>query len=402
MLTVTTPLFFFSYATDDADPWLGKIFAELESEVRRLRGVSEMEAVGFKYQRDNEPGDDWPAAVVTALMNCRVIVPAYSPSYFSRLYCGREIGVFLSRCNRYMLQQGGRTPTAILPFTLVPLRRPVPERVTHIEFAREESGAKYAGEGLRYIRKLKRHRDEYWQFIHKFAKRIVDVVDSHTLPTLEPIPDITTFPSAFEELESVSTPAPKPIETGPRVVNFVYVTAAGDGAWRWAPYPPPDDNRIGRLTFDIALGHDFQPRLLAHEDLLAYPEKALAQNEIIVVLVDSTSLRDDRYRALMEGYDRGPSYINCAALVIWPSGIQTQERAVIETHVRDTFRHKRATTNAVYFRSDIETSGQLRRAIEDTLINVQMEVLGRATDHAAPSSTPLPILDSTAVVADRG
>jgi hypothetical protein len=104
----------------------------------------------------------------------------------------------------------------------------------------------------------------------------------------------------------------------------------------------------------------------------------------------------------MQGYDRGPSYINCAALVIWPSSIEAHEAAAVEAHVRDTFRHKRATTNAVYYRSDIQSSHQLRHAIEETLISVQMEVLGRATDHAAPSSTPIPILNSNAVVTNRG
>lgn len=400
---MTPPLFFFSHATDDADPWLDRIFAELESEIRQLIGAPKEQAVGYKYQRDNEPGDDWPTELVRALMNCRVIVPAYSPSYFSRLYCGREVGVFLSRCDRYMLEQGGGTATAIVPFTLVPLRRPVPVRVAGVQFAGTEYGSTYADEGLLYLRKLRRHRDEYSQFIRKFAKRIVDVARTHPLPALEPIPDITTFPSAFEEPESGSTPTVlKPIETGPRVVNFACITAATDGAWRWAPYPPPEDNRIGRLTFDVALGHDFQPRWLAHENLLAYPEKALAQNEIIVVLVDSASLRVDRYRTLMQDYDRSPSYINCAALVIWPSSVQAHEATAIEAHVRDTFRHKRATTNAVYFRSDIQSSHQLRRAIAETLIRVQMEVLGRATDDAAPSSTPIPILNSNAVVGDRG
>jgi hypothetical protein len=402
-LAVTTPLFFFSYATDDSDPWLDQIFADLELEVRQLIGAPRKLEVGYKYQRDNEPGDDWPTELVTALMNCRVIVPAYSPSYFSRLYCGREIGVFLSRCNRYIQKQGGGTATAIVPFTLIPLRRPVPVRVTRIQTAGTEYGPTYAGEGLLHLRRLKDHLDEYSRFIRKFARRIVEVAESHPLPALEPIPDITTFPSAFEEAASPSMPtALQPIETGPRVVNFVYITATEGDAWRWAPYAPPEDNRIGRLTFDIALGHDFMPRWLAHEDLLDYPVKALSQNEIIVVLVDSTSLKVDGYRALMQGYDRGPNHINCAALLVWPSGIDNYERAIIEKHVRDTFRYKRATTNAVYFRSDIATSEQLRRAIEETLINVQMEVLGRATDQAAPSSTPIPSLDSSAAVANRG
>jgi hypothetical protein len=402
MFTVTSPLFFFSYATDDADPWLRHIFDDLEYEVRQLTGTRKGTTVGYMYQRDNDPGDDWPEELVKALMSCRVIVPAYSPSYFNSAYCGREIRVFLSRCERYILERGGGTATAILPFTLVPLRKALPAGVKRIVFAGEEYGITYAGEGLLQLRKLSLHQDEYRQFIRKFAKRIAEVVDSHPLPALESMEDITTEPSAFEEPESVSTLVSKPLETGPRVVNFVYVTAAEDGAWRWAPYPPPEANRIGRLTFDIALGHDFQPRRLAHEDLLAYPAKALVQNEIIVVLVDSASLRIDDYRTLMQCYDRGPTYINCAALVIWPSGIETYERSVIEEHVRDTFRNKRATTNTVYFKSDIQTSDQLRRAIEDTLIKVQLEVLGRAADEAAPSSTPLPILDSTVVVADRG
>lgn len=400
---MTTPTFFFSYATDDADPWLERIFAELEEEVRKLRGTPKTTALGYKYQRDNDAGDVWPDKLVTALMDCRVIVPAYSASYFGSEYCGRELGVFLSRCDRYMIERGGGTATAILPFTLVPFRTAVPPRVKHILFAGEEYGRNYARLGLLQLRRLNRHRDEYSRFLRKFAERIVEVAESHPLPALEPSPNIALFPSVFHEPEASGTPsALTPAETGPRVVNFVCVTAAGDGAWQWAPYPPPEKNRIGPLTFGIALGQDFQPRCLADKDWLAYPEKASAQNEIIIVLVDSTSLKVHNNRALMQDYDRGRSYINCAALVIWPNGIEPHEMAVIEMHVRDTFRHKRATTNAVYFRTDIRTSDQLRRAVEDTLIKVQMEVLGRAVDDAAPSSTPLPLLDSTSVAAGRG
>ena len=396
-----TPLFFFSYATDDADPVLDRIFTELESEVRRLSGASKEDAVGFKYQRDNKTGDHWPTELINALMSCRVIVPAYSPRYFLREYCGREFGVFLSRCEQYALQHGSTT-TAILPFTLIPFRNPLPARVEPILFARYEYGATYADEGLLQLRKLKRYRDEYWLFIRKFAERIVDVAESPPLPTLEPVPNITTFTSAFEVAASVGGPTVQgPVKTGPGLVNFVYVTAHDD-AWWWVPYPPPEHNQIGRLTFDIAMGRALQPRQLEYKDLLAYSEKALAQNEIIMVLVDSTSLKVDSYRTLMQDYDRAPSYINCAALVIWPSGVETHERAVTDRHVRTTFRHKLATTNVVYFRNDIQTSEQLSRAIEDTLIHVQNEVIARAVDEAAPSSIPLPMLDSTAKEPGRG
>jgi hypothetical protein len=70
--------------------------------------------------------------------------------------------------------------------------------------------------------------------------------------------------------------------------------------------------------------------------------------------------------------------------------------------VRQTFPNKRATSNAIYFQSEILSSAQLRKAIEETLLALQTEVLSRAQDLTVPAAHRMPALDPTSAGVARG
>ena len=84
--------FFFSYARDDwKGNYLKSFFEDLTERVRFITGHP-AEEVGFRDAQRIELGSNWPLELVNALASCRSFVPIYTPTYFTRLYCGANGG----------------------------------------------------------------------------------------------------------------------------------------------------------------------------------------------------------------------------------------------------------------------------------------------------------------------
>jgi TIR domain len=110
--------FFFSYARDDNKnkAYVRKFFDELEEEVRTLVGVGE---VGFFDKEDIPHGAGWPEKLTTALQTSRTFISLFSPTYFSREFCGKEWTVFHSRLELYR-KKTGEMPPLLLPVLWIP------------------------------------------------------------------------------------------------------------------------------------------------------------------------------------------------------------------------------------------------------------------------------------------
>jgi hypothetical protein len=98
-----TYTFFLSYARagrsatgEVADFWVAKFFGDLSRKIAELLGVADDEVVGFIDQNVRH-GTDWRSASDRALHACEVLVPLYSPDYFSRTLPASEHESFLRR-----------------------------------------------------------------------------------------------------------------------------------------------------------------------------------------------------------------------------------------------------------------------------------------------------------------
>src|SRR2546423_3788424 len=91
--------FFLSYARLDRDgdhhKCINKFYEDLQERVRLK--VPSADQPGFYDGENIQQGDDWPSALVKGLMDTRMIICMYSPSYFSSDYCGRELEIFTRR-----------------------------------------------------------------------------------------------------------------------------------------------------------------------------------------------------------------------------------------------------------------------------------------------------------------
>ncbi len=196
------PIFFFSYARNDADEHLGRFFQEIREEVRGLMGLSASHPVGFRDTHGIKTGDRWPEELSSALSTCQILLPLYSRSFFNSEYCGKEWSAFRSR-----LDSHGSNPKLILPILWKPLGasfETLPKEFREIQYSFDDLGETYRNEGLQYLLRLDEQKDTYQKFLVAFAKRIVDASESSPFEPAVPPLDIEKFPNAFTEPE----PAP--------------------------------------------------------------------------------------------------------------------------------------------------------------------------------------------------
>src|SRR5713226_7549689 len=170
--------FFFSYARDDNDSHLEKFYADLCKEIRLAKGLAQ-EDVGFLDQSNIGLGDVWSEKLREALRTCKVLVSICSPTYFDREYCGKEFQVCLRR-----QASSGKSSTALFSVIWGMPTGSVHASMKKFQYTHRSLPSIYAQEGLRYMMKLDRHKDDYEQFLTRLARAIVNVGNKHPLPEL--------------------------------------------------------------------------------------------------------------------------------------------------------------------------------------------------------------------------
>jgi hypothetical protein len=112
MASTDLPVFFLSYARLDTEfveyrQNLKQFVADLAAKVATDLAIP-LEGVAF-LDDNIQAGEVWSDELRDALMRCRVGVALYSPSYFTRRWCGQEFQVFLNR------SYPGKGGTGIVP-----------------------------------------------------------------------------------------------------------------------------------------------------------------------------------------------------------------------------------------------------------------------------------------------
>ena len=201
--TVDNNFLYFSYARADDGPYLRKFYEDLEPEIRGLTGLPRAQ-IAFLDRNDIALGAVWDAVIDEQLRTCRVFVPLYSASYVQSAHCGKELAVFRERLHHYQQQQAlPIDDTLILPVLWSPGEFLKTIGQFGLSYTDDDYPEEYAREGMLQLVKLGatpngKYYIEYFEFIRKFAVKIVDSARRVVLPPLEtPLASLDKVESVF-------------------------------------------------------------------------------------------------------------------------------------------------------------------------------------------------------------
>ncbi|MFG2998689.1 TIR-like protein FxsC [Streptomyces sp. NPDC048340] len=307
------PYFFLSYAHTprygatgaDPDMWVERLFRDLCGHVMALTDLPTGYPVGF-MDREIRTGEGWSERLSTALADCRVFVPLYSPRYFASEMCGKEWFAFAQRTAQHGAFSG-QPAEAIVPALWVPVPpSQLPAPAERLQFSHHAFGERYVTDGLYGLLKLRGYADEYERAVYELAKRIVRVGESVRLDPIRPM-DFPTVPSAFGTATSyrgslriaVAAPTRENLPEG-RSADYY-----GNRPDDWNPYHPLTARTLAHTAADLAYQLNNQVEASTLED-----EVALARHRRIsgplILLVDLWALEVPaigRALAALDTYD---------------------------------------------------------------------------------------------------
>jgi FxsC-like protein len=406
------PYFFLSYASVDGDPYMDTFFRDLRDAVRARTGLGP-DDIAFRDRSNLQAGVHWPSALVDAVGMARVFVAMCSPSYFASTHCGKEWQYFTESSKHHRNDMTG-APANLLPVTWIPSRT-LPDVAHHIQHFHEEFGSIYKREGLQFLARLRRYRDDYELFVTRFAERIISVGDERPVPAPVQVPDLEDVSSAFHVGTASTGPAvaagwsaspstsgrrrprvevgqalnPAQVPGGPRHVNFVMVAAPshavarirretqyyGPSAQDWAPYKPDSNQRICVFAQNIASTKDLTSALApAESSIVELISRARRNNEVVVLIVDVWTARLDPYHEVLAEYDELNAPTS-AVMIPWNSS--DQEMASRAAELREGLHHAFPNNLArgdTVFRAAIPTEKHFQSALEEVLAEVQSRV----------------------------
>jgi hypothetical protein len=203
--------FFVSYARADNMSYRGvrfisKFFEDLEAEIRLTYNPNN-DLVFFDNQ-SIEHGAIWTEELEGSLKTCKIFIPLYSLTYFTRQFCGKEWSLFEQRVIDYKNSNGLQNdPRVIFPVLLCPpnfrfreVVERLPDRIRNIQYAHGDYPNLYNSQGLARMFGLARNQDDYMQFISTFADKLVEAIENCSLPPYTIPIDIMTTPSAFPDI----------------------------------------------------------------------------------------------------------------------------------------------------------------------------------------------------------
>ena len=392
--------FFLSYAREDANPYLRQFYEDLSEEVRALEGLDRDVTVGFFNGQEIEPGRFWDEAVAEALSSCRTFVCLLSRAYVNSVYTGKELEAFRRR-----LQASGQpTPPPAdgqTPSPIIPVLWCSPESLAHlpavlsrVQQTSEAFAGVYDEEGLYYLMKLNRYRDEYRDFVRHFAEVVVKSGRSQPLDAgSAALPSLSEVESAFHPRAGAeSAEAAELSGSGPRFVNFVFVAgrrdemtavrrnvdAYGDYGGDWVPYRAAESMPAELYAQQCAAADGaLCAALAADEHFTERLAEAKERNQLVIILVDAWTLRLEHYARLMREYD-AHNFLNSVVLVIWDDDAETaHNRAALEMAVHHTFPRK-SLDDTPYFRNNVGSPDALRKELSVALSKVRRRLAEQA------------------------
>lgn len=400
-------LFYLSHAkAETGDGHLEKFYLDLTEELRAIsgRGRSELD---FFYGSNVESGDGWDAAATEALQSSMSLVCIYSRSYFASVSCGKEFEVFRRRLSISAPHGELRLPPIIPVLWDSPerIKRLLPPAAAEIQYFNPNVGESYEREGLYYLMRLQRYRDEYQEFLRRLAVHIFERAEKS--PPLPPLPEPLNFeeiPNAFHT--AWPGPADRPDSdkfAGPEVVQAMLVVgsrqemhdiredvrAYDETPEGWRPFDPDDSkNILYRLAQVITSQGLMYETHAAADDLIERLREAEAKNKIVLLVLDPWAVRLDRFRRLLSQFDQ-QVFFNCAVLTLWnPSGAESELlRMGLENEVRQTLS-RAVLTDTVHMMRSAE---QFERKCAELIARVRARIIERARLIRSTGEANLPL-----------
>lgn len=388
--------FYCSYSRIDIDPYLRKFFTDLQTEIRLRLGLSTDENIGFFDADKIEPGDAWPIDVAEALRSSRSMICLLSPSYVQSEWCGRELQVFRQR----MALQSDSSPL-IFPLLWFPLGERVPSALTELQWADARFPKRYIEEGLRYLMRLSRFRDDYLDLLSRFAEILTTRVERSDLPILEEVPALGDVPNAFEEPHGLDRRF-----AGPSRVEFFFAVASRDeiaevrkgrasygfrGA-DWRPFSPSVEAEIAGIAQNVAAEESLRyTEIDPAENLFQRMIVAERQNTVVAIIVDPWTLELRPYRKLLSEIDRH-TFLNCAIFCLWDN--EDEETRVAHQHLEEVVEatfYLGKTMRSIFM---IQSFEEFRHQLRGALHSVRMAILehGNVPSRAEEAAVKRPIL----------
>ena len=384
------PYFFFSYAHGEDTAYFDRFYDDLRKEVAEVT-KRDAHGVGFRDTTDIGLGRSWRSELVQALSTCECFVPVLAPRLLDSPYCGKEWQLFQNRIDAGE-PPGPSQPSRLLPVLWRPLDGDLPEVLRKYQRMHGDLGAAYHENGLLKLIKLGKFRDEYEEFLSKFATMMKDAVAAAKLPPVtEPI-DMDAVPDAFHQARPQPSPQ-VPRETTLRHVLLVVaagaepdlkkvrheVSAYGHSWLTWRPFPQPCGETAIVAAQAVVSGLGLSSTPLQFDDTVVAQLEEIHQLEesdkgrIFVILLDPWSAAVSPYEKSLRWFDK-QRFLSGAVLEVWQDDTETKQRS------SDLYAQVKKAIPALY---GTGTSTSLFRVVADKatfgeeLIRVVSAIQGR-------------------------
>jgi FxsC-like protein len=327
------PYFFVSYTRDDADKYLVKFLADLRSEVAASAGRDE-DTIAFVDVNDIGLGEKWRPKLMHALSTCECFVPILTPRFPFHEFCGKEWDGFQRRL-ALSPEAGAGKPSRLLPvwWRPFPKSQMVPQVISDRQYKQGIFGADYDERGLFSLVRLNR-RNQYADFLLRFANMMVEAVDSAALLPLDSTFDFYSLQNAFAPAAAQLSPETASLSPADHVL---LVIAAGTGAdlgslrkelssygptWsKWRPFP----NAPAVVVAQSALaGELLSSTPLRLDGALVEQLKESPEGDMFVVLLDPWSVGLSQYKQPLRSLDQW-RFLSGAVLEVWAPDSETTE-----------------------------------------------------------------------------
>ncbi|HEX3095380.1 MAG TPA: hypothetical protein VHW72_22260, partial [Candidatus Angelobacter sp.] len=291
----------------------------------------------------------------------------------------------------------------------------IPKEIAVRNYFQYGQPKEYTLNGLKYMIQLQQNRVAYNKIVQKIGEQIVKAAKEKLDPLPQPL-DMELVPAAFAQPEPAVAQASEPAREGPNTVRFVYVVGtqrefqkykvrstltpyADDLRPFWAPFPPPEGkeslrNAIGITTmgFVTEIKRMLPLTLDLDQNLIVEIRQAKEKNSLVVLLIDTWSLKIQPYQDLMRIYD-DTNFLNCAALVIWDGSDETGKSAKdLESLVARIFDDNYKTRLPRLFMPKVATLNDFLTNIDLVLETLRSNVMttGEPMNPLPPGGRELP------------
>jgi FxsC-like protein len=381
--------FFFSYASNDRNvvdresevtnkqDFLKIFFNDLDREMKELGypdgGFFDKESIESQWKRELAQG----------LASSRILVPLYSPNYFQSAYCGKEWETFRLRFEENEVR---RYPDVTNSKVILPVlwKAPVvfPEGVSQSQIQYEKGlPAEYKDNGLWYLLNFKRKTIVYKQFIHVFARQLLELADAQGAPKVRDLLEIDTLNPPFPGL---SRPGLKYVRyvfvaglkmqmEGLRTVNNSYANFRDRRDWR--PCFPDQDLPVGGIATGPAKADQRGFEFLAPTPhLMDHLREARRLNNVILVVVDPWSVKLPDFHQFLQDFD-AEGFPNSAVLVNWngkdPETMARKQQ--LQLDLLDYFRGR--VGRQEYHKGEVSSVGTFEQAVVEAFNAVQARLI---------------------------